>query len=481
MAETFTPNYQLSMFAQGDNPGAHKLNANWENIDEIMAEAAAGIATLEDHSFLTFGAEAALPNSRRLLGTANQVVLTENAGDLVLSLPQSIAASSSPTFAGLNLSGLTPTHVLYAGAGGIVSGDAGLTYVAGTDTLTVGTQIKVGATSYLGLSNDGTSSYVIANGAGSSTYFGSVGTASWQINASNHLLAFAHNTYDYGSGAAAARTIYAGTSFFAPVGTAAAPSVAVGTAVDGFYLASGGVALGATLAGALAVQMGNGGVGLGQIALWNTAQTAVSVLRLDTTNGVAAFVNGATSQTLRIYGTTTGPRYLRLAHDGTNSIVDNVGGGALYFGLGGSIYWLVDSGTNFIPGTDGASDCGAAANRIRGGYFSVAVRVGTNPASGGGGIRLGYATDGSLSIATRNSTNAADYVLVEAWQANSVPNLVAVGRDSAGVVLTSRSGGAAPTTSDIAAGEWCLWRDTGGATTKLYYNNAGAIQSVALA
>ena len=175
MAQTLTPNYQLRKYAQGDHPGAAALNANWENIDEIMAEAAAGIATLEDASVLTLTTEAGFPNSRRLQGTANQVVLTENAGDLVLSLPQNIHTAATPQFAGMTLtgllafspdnsvdltavgsrprdiragrdiygvtatlSGLTPTHVLFAGTGGLVSGDAGMVFDPGTDRLTLG-------------------------------------------------------------------------------------------------------------------------------------------------------------------------------------------------------------------------------------------------------------------------------------------------------------------------------------------------------
>jgi hypothetical protein len=56
-----------------------------------------------------------------------------------------------------------------------------------------------------------------------------------------------------------------------------------------------------------------------------------------------------------------------------------------------------------------------------------------------------------------------------------------MGRFTAGVLMKARSGAGAPGTSDIPSGEWCLWRDTSGGTTKVYYNNAGAIQSVGLA
>lgn len=46
------------------------------------------------------------------------------------------------------------------------------------------------------------------------------------------------------------------------------------------------------------------------------------------------------------------------------------------------------------------------------------------------------------------------------------------------VVVFTKAG--APNTTDIPAGTAAIVRDTVGATTKLYYNNAGSLQSVAL-
>lgn len=56
----------------------------------------------------------------------------------VLNAIQDIRTSASPDFTGLSISGLTATRVLFAGASGVISDDAGMTYVSGTDTLTVG-------------------------------------------------------------------------------------------------------------------------------------------------------------------------------------------------------------------------------------------------------------------------------------------------------------------------------------------------------
>ena len=59
--------------------------------------------------------------------------------ELFSVIPQPLGKTSSPTFTGLTLSGLTETRVLFAGAGGIISDDAGLTYASATDILTAGT------------------------------------------------------------------------------------------------------------------------------------------------------------------------------------------------------------------------------------------------------------------------------------------------------------------------------------------------------
>ena len=49
-----------------------------------------------------------------------------------------LTTADSPTLAGLTLSGLTPSHVVYAGAGGVLSGDAGLSWSAANKRLCLG-------------------------------------------------------------------------------------------------------------------------------------------------------------------------------------------------------------------------------------------------------------------------------------------------------------------------------------------------------
>jgi hypothetical protein len=88
-----------------------------------------------------------------LTGTANQVTVTNGAGSIILSLPQNIAAGSSPTFTGLTLSGLTANSFLFSGVGGLLTttaaptdgqiliGSTGAAPVAAT--LTAGTGITI--------------------------------------------------------------------------------------------------------------------------------------------------------------------------------------------------------------------------------------------------------------------------------------------------------------------------------------------------
>ncbi len=108
-----------------------------------------------------------------ITGTANQVIASASTGAVTLSLPQSIATSSTPTFAGLTLSGLTATTVPYLDASkaftssavtptelGYLSGvssaiqtqlglkatDALVVHLAGSETLTGTKTITIGTT-----------------------------------------------------------------------------------------------------------------------------------------------------------------------------------------------------------------------------------------------------------------------------------------------------------------------------------------------
>lgn len=100
-----------------------------------------------------------------------------------------------------------------------------------------------------------------------------------------------------------------------------------------------------------------------------------TILARDAANTLA-LKNSTTAQTFRVYGTTTGPKYLSLSHDGTNAIVDtNASGGRL--SLGGNASSIF--GLSNLLFTDNSFDIGASGtNRPRSGYFSASVTAATS-------------------------------------------------------------------------------------------------------
>jgi hypothetical protein len=102
--------------------------------------------------------------------------------------------------------------------------------------------------------------------------------------------------------------------------------------------------------------------------------------------------------------------------------------------------------------------------------FAGSLLVGATPASAGD-IRLIY----TGTIQARNSSNGGDLVLFTTSTINAVPNVLSFGSGTAGMIGVARSGSAPPGVSDLTAGQWTVWRDTTGSTTKVYYNNGGAI------
>jgi hypothetical protein len=91
--------------------------------------------TFDAAAFVVLSLDGVFPNERVLTGTANQVILTDGGplGNITLSLPQSIATTSSPTFANLTLSNPLPPA---SGGTGIASYAVGdLLYASGATTL----------------------------------------------------------------------------------------------------------------------------------------------------------------------------------------------------------------------------------------------------------------------------------------------------------------------------------------------------------
>lgn len=99
---------------------------------------------------------------------------------------------------------------------------------------------------------------------------------------------------------------------------------------------------------------------------------------------ITALVNGTAAQRLRVYGTTTGPRYYDIYHSGTQAIIFTNTTDDLVFSVNGSSgFWKLGGSTgHLLAVTDATNDIGAdGATRPRSGYFStslIAPVVGTN-------------------------------------------------------------------------------------------------------
>lgn len=131
------------------------------------------------------------------------------------------------------------------------------------------------------------------------------------------------------TGSAAQSTSLSSAAFplVGPVGSASAPTYAAGAANTGVYSASAGADISVSIGGTrvLAIQATNIQL-LSDAAVIYLGAGADTLIARDAAN-VVALKNSTTAQTFRVYGTTTGPKYASLAHDGTNLILSEVGGG----------------------------------------------------------------------------------------------------------------------------------------------------------
>lgn len=115
---------------------------------------------------ITISATGSTSAVNSITGTANQVIASSSTGDITLSLPQDIALTSSPTFAGLELDGST-------------SGSVTLNAAATTTDYTFTLPSDGGTSGYvLSTDGNGTTSWISAGGGGSISGSGTANTLS---------------------------------------------------------------------------------------------------------------------------------------------------------------------------------------------------------------------------------------------------------------------------------------------------------------
>lgn len=178
----------------------------------------------------------------------------------------------------------------------------------------------------------------------------------------------------------------------------AAGAVFAGTVgITGVLTATGGIASGFTI-GATTVALVTFG--------------ASSVFGLDGAADILAVKNGTTAQEIRVYGTTTGPKYASLKHNGTDGVLLSQDG-FLKIGGNNSATWEITSG-EFRPVSDNTEPVGAAARRATN-IFSVLATFGqaTNRT---GTIYAG--TDSDSSVVLDSAASAALGAIVNLRKAN---------------------------------------------------------------
>ena len=117
------------------------FNALWltehdEEGEHLVSDPTTNVAAA-DLAYVTVGNTSGLSAERALVGTSNEIDVTDNGANSTVA----IGLVASPTVTGLTVSGLTSGRVVVAGASGVLSDDADLTFA--TDTLTT-TKVSIG-------------------------------------------------------------------------------------------------------------------------------------------------------------------------------------------------------------------------------------------------------------------------------------------------------------------------------------------------
>jgi len=217
---------------------------------------------------------------------------------------------------------------------------------------------------------------------------------------------------------------------------------------------------------------------------WNGDDVSFTGIRANFTN--TASTSGASGSNLidlQIGGTSN----FRVI-EGGGLYFDAANNGIVNFGATGGFNPLGLS-VNAAPGNTGAF---TTASGFIGWYnadspFSSMSNVDIRLCRDAAGIIGQRITTGAQTFRVYNTfTDLSNYERgVIDW--TTTANTLTIGAQAAGtgvlrtLVLTAGTKAGAPVAADIPVGTWALIRDTSGNTTKLYYNNAGTLQSVALA
>ena len=199
----------------------------------------------------------------------------------------------------------------------------------------------------------------------------------------------------------------AGSTISACYGFRANNNIAVGTFNYGFHCGINAAANTYQFyAGGTADSYFGGNLFMGTSATLGWSDTTM----IKSAIGVISQVSGTTAQTYRIYGTTTGPKYLSLSHDGTNAIIDTSASSGRV-SIGGNATSIF--GLSHLLFTDNTFDIGASgATRPRSGYFSASITVGTSIIVGASQVVAARDTGWSAMTGTTNKATVYDTATV---------------------------------------------------------------------
>lgn len=104
---------------------------------------------------------------------------------------------------------------------------------------------------------------------------------------------------------------------------------------------------------------------------------------ISNTSNILSIQRGTTAQTLRIYGTTTGPKYLDLIHDGSDGYARINNDGLLQLGTNGATRWnLAGSAGGYALYPSASYALGASGARLSN-VFTNILSIGGTPATSG--------------------------------------------------------------------------------------------------
>jgi hypothetical protein len=204
-------------------------------------------------------------------------------------------------------------------------------------------------------------------------------------------------------------------------GTIGVPAFSFGGAATTGIYHSGSGALGFSATNTAVMAMSSSELRFGSAKTFgfsSNATPAVAVNDVTLARDAAATLalkNGTNAQAFRVYGTTTGPKYLSLAHDGTDGVIDVVGNNVLRLGLSGGS----PGNSNVIFNTAGG--VAPAYSFQMGGTTRYAFKSGANTQGSQVIITQATAPTCSSNCGTSPSVTGSDTAMIVTMGSSGVP------------------------------------------------------------